>query len=91
MKLLIDYGSIIAFFILSVGIILQIKKVVSTRDVKGISIWEVGLRLLASILLLIKFFYTNDYFIIIGQSIFTLIYFCYFVVLYEYKRYYEGC
>ncbi len=85
MQLLINYGSMIAFVILSLGIILQIRKIYLIRNAQSIAVWEVILRFLASSLLLVKFFGTRDLYLIIGQGIFTAIYLYYCMLVFKYK------
>jgi len=86
MQLLINYGSMIAFAILSLGIVLQIRKIYLIKNAQSIAVWEVILRFLASSLLLVKFFGTYDLYLIIGQGIFTAIYLYYFVLVFKYKH-----
>ena len=76
----------IAFAILSLGIVLQIRKIYLIKNAQSIAVWEVILRFLASSLLLVKFFGTYDLYLIIGQGIFTAIYLYYFVLVVRYKR-----
>lgn len=82
---MINYALFIAFVILSGGVLLQTKKTYHTKSVKDISAAEVALRFVASIILLLKFFYTADSYLIVGQAIFTLIYLGYFLLVLKYS------
>jgi hypothetical protein len=80
----------VAFMILSLGIVLQIRRIYLVKNAKSIAIWEVVLRFVASSLLLVKFFGTYDLYLIIGQGIFTAIYLYYFVLVARYKYFKIG-
>lgn len=77
----------VAFAILSLGIVLQIRKIYLVKNAQSIATWEVILRFVASSLLLVKFFGTYDLYLIIGQGIFTAIYLYYFLLVVRYKRF----
>jgi len=86
MQTLIDSGTLIAYALLSLGIILQIVKIIKRKSVADIAVWEVMMRLLASSVILIKILTLNSSFLIIGQVYIVVIYFSYFLVVLYYRQ-----
>ena len=88
MKLLLDYGTILAFVMFSAGNISQTRKVFKRRSSADIALLDLALRFLASIILFIKVIDVGDAYLIIGQSISFLIFFFYCTIATKYRH---GC
>ncbi len=85
MTFIIDFGAILAYIILSLGIVIQSIRVIKRKSAQDISILETILRTLASIVILIKMISIQDKYLIIGQSIFLVIYFLYIIIIAKYR------
>lgn len=77
---LLNYASLAAFVLLTIGICFQIKKTIKVKHVRGISIAETALRTAACMVLLAKFIAVKDPYLIMGQSVFNAAYLVFFVL-----------
>jgi len=77
----LDFASLAAFGILTVGVAHQMIKTCQTKSVKDISTVECVARMLACYLLLAKVIAIQDTALIIGQGFFNLLYTAYFVMV----------
>lgn len=75
---LLNYASLAAFVLLTIGICFQIHKTIKVKHVRGISIAETALRTAACMVLLAKFIAVKDPYLIIGQSAFNAAYLIFF-------------
>lgn len=86
MDLFINYATLAALFILTFGIVTQIRKVRVLNNANSISVVEVSLRFFASSMLVIKFYSVHDWFLIVGQTIFTSVYLYYLILVIQINR-----
>lgn len=70
----LNYASLVAFVLLTMGICFQIRKTIKVKHVQGISIAETALRIVACMVLLAKFIAVKETYLIIGQSVFNAAY-----------------
>ncbi len=85
MTFVINYATIIAFIALSIGILLQIRKIFKRKSVKDISIAEVSIRLSATFLIWLKIIMTHDSYLLLGQSLVLFVYSSYLLIILSYK------
>jgi len=85
-QIIIDYAVLIAFFALSVDVIIQILHIIKRKSSKDISIKGSLIRLAAVVVFLIKFITTGDIVLIIGQAVFIFAYAIYFILLIHYRK-----
>ena len=81
----IDWATFLSFLAFNLDLLFEIRKVLFTRDSKDVSIPGIFIRLSASILILTKFIYIKDAYLIIGQGTFTMVLFVYFLLLLRYQ------
>jgi len=86
MNFIIDYGALIAYIILTIGVVFQARKIIRRNSSSDIAISEVILRTIASILILWKLIMVADPFLIWGQAIFLAVYLGYSLVVFRYHR-----
>jgi len=82
----INYATIIAFFALTIDLILQIIHIYKRKSSKDLSLKGCLIRLIAGLILLIKFIATNDIYLTIGQGVFVFSYIIYFIMLIYYRK-----
>jgi hypothetical protein len=68
--LFINLGSMAVYLLMGLGVVLQIKKTLKLKTTRDIAVWEIMLRLSASLVLMIKFVLIKDWTLITGQGIF---------------------
>jgi len=78
---LLNYSVLIAFFATSIDSSIQILHVIKRKSSKDLSLIGCSIRLIAALIFTIKFYTTGDLFLIIGQTIFSVIYIIYFFIL----------
>ena len=88
MKFIIDYGALIAYIILTLGVIFQARKIIRRNSSSDIAFSEVILRIIASGLILWKLIIVADPFLIWGQAIFFAVYLGYLWIVFRYHREY---
>lgn len=84
-ELFINYATAIAFIALMADVILQIRKLVKIKDSRDISKKGCIIRLAALFLLEAKFIVLNDFWLILGQGLFNLLFIAYFVLILRYR------
>lgn len=86
MELFINYATLAALLALTMGIVLQIRKVVIRGNADTISVTEILLRFLASSMLVVKFIAVADLYLMLGQGIFTSSYLVYVILVLHTNR-----
>ena len=81
MQWLIDYGSVVAFLIFSLGVVFQIKKTITAKSVRDISVTEVLFRALASFLIMFKVVNLKDPYLMTGSILFCCVFVIYVVLV----------
>lgn len=82
----IDWATFIAYVAFNLDMLFEIRKVLATRDSRDLSIPGMSIRLFAAALLLAKFTYIQDTYLIIGQTIFVTTILIYLILLVKYRR-----
>ena len=83
LNLVISYATIIAYIAFSIDLLMQIFKIQKNKSSDDVTSWGVGIRLIGSCILLIKFITVNDSYLMIGQGLFSLTILAYlFTVIY---------
>jgi len=82
---MLDLLVLVAFSILSIGILLQIKHTCKRKSVKDISIFEVVFRNTAGFVLVLKNFALNDIYLIWGGTVLFVINFIYVLIVLKIK------
>lgn len=85
MQLIIDYGSVIAYVVLSIGVLAQTIKTYRRKSVDDISLIDIISRYLATFLLTLKILSTNDTYLITGQLIIAATMMVYLAFFIKYK------
>ncbi len=83
---IINAVTLIAFFAISIDIIMQIIHIYKRKSSMDLSLKGCFIRLLAGVIFTIKFYSTKDIYLIIGQTIFVMSYLVYFVMLIYYRK-----
>ncbi len=83
---IIDSAVLIAFFALSVDIIIQIIHITKRRSSKDVSLNGSLIRLVAVTIFLIKFVIAKDPVLIIGQAVFVSAFAIYFILLAYFRK-----
>ena len=83
---IINYTSLFGFLIFTIGIGFQMKKVWQRKSSGDIAIKEILLRILASIIVYLKFITTGDVYLIIGQGLFIVTLFSHLGVTVKYRH-----
>lgn len=86
LELLINYATAIAFIALFIDVILQIKKLIKLKSSKDISKHGCIMRLVALFILEVKFIVLNDFWLILGQGLFNILFIVYFVLILKYRK-----
>ncbi|MDO8601835.1 MAG: hypothetical protein Q7R62_01740 [bacterium] len=77
---------IVGYFILTYGVFVQTRRIIQRKSSQDIALTEIGLRMLASILLFVKFWTMPDQLeVAIGQSVFLLFYIVYAILVLRYR------
>ena len=85
-ELIINYATAIAFIALTIDIILQIRKLIRRKSSRDISLKGCAIRLVAIMLLEAKFIALNDFWLIVGQGLFNVLFITYFVLILNYQK-----
>ena len=85
-QIIIDYALIVAFIALTADIIIQILHITKRKSSRDISIKGCIIRSFGAFVLLIKFFLLSDTYLVIGQTIFLLVYITYFSLIIYYRK-----
>ncbi len=85
LQLLIDYGSIVAFATFTVGVLLQMKKILKRRSSRDIASSEVLLRFVASVIIFAKIITIKDPYLIIGQGLLLIFLSIYIAIAIRYR------
>lgn len=85
MDIFVNYATLVAFVGYSVGLIIQILKLVKIKKSDEISVWEITLRYLSGIILLIKVISIRDVFLAGGQGAFTILFSVYVFLVIKYR------
>lgn len=81
-----DWLSLLALFVMSIGVLMQWRKIYKTRSVRDIETKEVFIRFSITLVLLIKIFLIGDVYLIAGQIALTISLSLYFFTLLYLKR-----
>jgi len=81
-----DWLSLLALFAVSIGVLMQWRKIYITRSVHDIETKEVFIRFFITLILLVKIFLLKDVYLIIGQTALALSLTVYFLTLLHLKR-----
>lgn len=73
-EIFINYATLVAFVGYSVGLIMQMIKLLRIKKSGEISVWEVVLRFLSGVILLVKVVSIRDMFLSAGQGFFTALF-----------------
>lgn len=85
-ELLVNYATALAFIALTFDVILQIKKLVKRKSSKDISKHGCIIRLVALFLLEAKFLVLKDFWLILGQGMFNILFIVYFALIIKYRK-----
>lgn len=85
-ELLVNYATAIAFIALTIDIMLQIRKLIRRKSAKDISRKGCTIRLIAILLLEAKFIVLKDFWLILGQGLFNVLFLVYFVLILKYRK-----
>lgn len=88
MMLLLDIATLFSYVALNVDILLQIKRIYTTKSSRDLSLFGMSVRYAAILIILIKFLSLSDLSLIIGQGLIMLTFTTYFTlaVYYHLKR-----
>lgn len=84
--LIINYATAIAFIALTVDVILQIRKLIRRKSSRDISRKGSAIRLIAIMLLEVKFIVLKDFWLILGQGLFNVLFVVYFLLILKYRK-----
>ncbi len=85
MEIFINYATLVAFVGYSSGLAVQIRKLIKRKSSEDISMWEISLRYISGILLLIKVISLRDMFLIGGQGAFSLLFSVHVFLVIKYR------
>ena len=85
MDVFINYGTLLAYVAFSVDLGLQIRKVYDRHSSQDIAWRGTVARLIGCFILITKFVGIGDIFLIVGQSIFTLVVITYLIAVLHYR------
>jgi uncharacterized protein with PQ loop repeat len=83
---LLDWATLLSYVALNFDILLEIKKVHKTKSSKDLSLTGMTIRLLALIILVIKFISLKDLSLIVGQGLMALTFTVYLLLALSYAR-----
>ena len=83
---IINYATLIAFLSFLIDNIIQINHIYKRKSSKDISIGGVLMRFAAALILLTKYVSIKDEYLIMGQSLFTITFAIYFILLVKYRK-----
>lgn len=83
---LLDWLTLISYVALNVDIILEAKRIYRTKSSNDLSLFGMGIRGVALVIILAKFISLNDRALIIGQALIAITFFAYFVLAIRYFR-----
>ena len=86
LELFINYITLIAFIALTLDLIFQISHVIKKKSSKDVSIAGCVVRIFAISILELKFILVNDSWLIVGQSIFGIVFLAYFALVLFYRN-----
>ena len=84
--LIVNYGTIIAFIAFTTDNIIQSSRVLKLKRSDDVSIRGETIRVIAVVLLFIKFLTTTDMYLIIGQGVFGISLLIYYGLLIKYHK-----
>jgi len=84
--ILFDYAVLIAFFATSIDTLIQIGHIYRRKSSRDLSILGCSIRLLSALIFTFKFYTTGDIYLIIGQTIFSIVFIIYFIMLLYYRN-----
>lgn len=86
LNLAISYASIIAYMAFSIDLLMQIFKIQKNKSSDDVTSWGVGIRLMGSCILLLKFITVNDSYLMVGQGLFSLTILAYLLTVVYFKK-----
>ena len=85
-QIIINYATLIAFLTISVDLIFQIIHMHKRKSSLDISMRGTLIRLFGGIIFLLKFIVTKDFYLILGQILFMVIFMIYLVSILRYRK-----
>jgi len=83
---ILDLATIASYIALNVDILLQIRKIYSTKSSRDLSLLGMSIRYIAILIILIKFWSLSDIPLLVGQGLIATTFSIYFVLALYYLR-----
>ena len=83
---IVNYITLIAYTSFIIDNLIQIKHIWKRKSSKDVSIRGASIRLIAGLILLIKFLTIKDIYLIMGQGLFIATLTTYFILLLKYRK-----
>jgi len=85
-ELIVNYATLVVFVLFLFDNLVQIRHIWKRKSSKDVSLRGASMRFVAALILLIKYSTINDIYLIIGQSLFSITFATYFILLVKYRK-----